>query len=65
MVEMAFLHKNIKEIMKHNVTKYTNQGRKEIMDEVSNPSRRANGQFVESNGGSKNPLDIFMNNLKG
>ena len=46
MVEAAFLIKNIKNIMKSNMTKYTNKGIEGVLNEVSNPVVRRNGEYA-------------------
>jgi hypothetical protein len=65
MVEAAFLIKNIKEIMNVNMTKFKNQGVKEVLNERTNTKLRTNGNManpkIEEKG---SPLDGLMANLK-
>lgn len=64
-VEAAFLIGNIKDIMKHNMTKYVNQGKGEVFREASNPKLSNNGQYVApTEKAVVHPVDGFIDSLK-
>ena len=64
-VKAAFLIDNIKDIMKHNMTTYVNQGKGEILREASNPKLSSNGQYAApTEKKSVHPVEGFMNHLK-
>lgn len=50
MVEIVFLRNYIKEIVKTNVTRAKNQGKRQILQEVSNPSREMTGDLTTKTG---------------
>ena len=64
-VEAAFLMKNAKKIVKTAITKAMNQGKAEILNEVSNPNLRGNGQFAQPASSKKNNVDKFYDGLFG
>lgn len=65
MTEAAFLLKNIKEIMKVNMTRFKNQGVKEVFDERSNTKLRNNSSMPNpQQNETDSPFDGVMANLK-
>lgn len=65
MAEAAFLLKNIKEIMNVNMTKFKNQGVKEVFDERSNTKlRNSSGMPNPQQKENVSPLDGVMAKLK-
>ena len=65
MVENAYLLSNIKEIMKVNISRATNKGKKEVFDEASNPQVRSNnGQFVAPTKKETTAFGDYFNDLK-
>ena len=64
-VKAAFLIDNINDIMKHNMTKYVNQGKGEVFREASNPKLSSNGQYAApAEKKSVHPVEGFINHLK-
>ena len=65
MVENAYLLKNIKEIMKVNVSNAMNTGKKQVFDEATNPQvKRPNGQFPAPTKNETTALGDYMQSLQ-
>lgn len=63
MVEAAFLLKNIKGIMKANMTKYVNKGREEIIESVTNPQVRRREELPTPTKKETSPIGDLMADL--
>jgi len=63
-ISTAFAASNMKMIMQVNMNRYMNKGKEQLLNEVSNPKTKNNGEFSNPNSKPKSALDGFMDHLK-